>query len=347
MAPGCVACRVCQQPTGLTTATWPGVPWAGIGLVLGSLLLPWVVMSCMLKLPLFFQVRQTYVFSIQKSPETFQRRQLLAAESAQVVAVTLSGGGYRAALTHAGLLWMLDQAQVPIHMLSTVSGGSIIGAAYAAGWSPEHFKKALQATSPGLPNDLLSLSAVVSQLVNPHWGSGDIYERHFDRVYFRELTLEQTELPTLIVNVTAYRDGARVVFWKEGSFKSCDEARVRGADTQQAKTLPLARLVAASGAFPIAFEPVSISRCRYVDGGLVDNLGVEGLREYLTRAQPERYPDVLIISDLGAGMKPPRPRYKPSPLQMATHGWALAAQATQQWLYWAYTAGRYQPHDPQ
>jgi predicted acylesterase/phospholipase RssA len=43
------------------------------------------------------------------------------------VAVALSGGGYRAAITEAGLLAALDRHCVPIRYLSTVSGGSIIG----------------------------------------------------------------------------------------------------------------------------------------------------------------------------------------------------------------------------
>src|SRR5205807_425161 len=53
------------------------------------------------------------------------------------VAVTLSGGGYRAAVTEAGALWVLDQVELPIDLLSTVSGGSILGANYAMGLSPE------------------------------------------------------------------------------------------------------------------------------------------------------------------------------------------------------------------
>ena len=52
------------------------------------------------------------------------------------VAVTLSGGGYRAAVSHAGLLAGLDAHCVPVHVLSTVSGGSIAGAAYALGVPP-------------------------------------------------------------------------------------------------------------------------------------------------------------------------------------------------------------------
>ena len=48
------------------------------------------------------------------------------------VAVALSGGGYRASALHAGVLFALEEAGVSIDYLSTVSGGSIVGAAFAS-----------------------------------------------------------------------------------------------------------------------------------------------------------------------------------------------------------------------
>jgi Patatin-like phospholipase len=48
------------------------------------------------------------------------------------VGLALSGGGYRAAVMHAGVLDQLGQYGVPVTNLSTVSGGSIIGAFIAA-----------------------------------------------------------------------------------------------------------------------------------------------------------------------------------------------------------------------
>ena len=49
------------------------------------------------------------------------------------VGIALSGGGYRAALMHAGVLHALEEMHVHPTHLSTVSGGSIIGAFYAHG----------------------------------------------------------------------------------------------------------------------------------------------------------------------------------------------------------------------
>lgn len=59
------------------------------------------------------------------------------------VGIALSGGGYRAALLHAGMLHMLDSLGVPVSAISSVSGGSIIGAYYALGGDPADFLRAM------------------------------------------------------------------------------------------------------------------------------------------------------------------------------------------------------------
>ena len=246
------------------------------------------------------------------------------------VAVALSGGGYRAAVAHAGLLWALQEAKIPIHYLTTVSGGSIVGASYALGWSPRQFCDHLKRSKPGLPNDLANFLAVFKLLVVPSYGSGDTYAGHFDRVYFHGATLAATGPPVLILNTTRYADGTRVAFWP-------------GHGPPKVK---LARLVAASGAFPVAFDPVHIGHERYVDGGVVDNLGLAGLEQHFSAvagdAQIDRLiPRVLIISDEGIIPAAPRSWRKPSVPQMAIHAQKTSYFAMHKWIYSFYTAGRY------
>lgn len=60
------------------------------------------------------------------------------------VAVALSGGGYRAALVHAGVLDELSRLGVPVTNLSSVSGGSIIAAFVSRGGDPEDFVGAVR-----------------------------------------------------------------------------------------------------------------------------------------------------------------------------------------------------------
>jgi predicted acylesterase/phospholipase RssA len=224
---------------------------------------------------------QTAIIGVSRSQDG-----VAAKTSVQPVAVMLSGGGYRAAAIHAGVLWVLDEAHIPVRILSAVSGGSIIGAEYALGRTPNQFRSFLAIDRPGLPNDLFNFVHFVGNLVVPFWSTADTYEFHFDRVYFRGATLRDTHGPVLVLNATDYATGRRAAFWprKDGD-------------------VPLARLVAASAAFPIAFDPVRVAGVNsrwYSDGGVVENLGVDGLREYLAQEKDAVTPTVLLISDASA-----------------------------------------------
>lgn len=257
-----------------------------------------------------------------------ERREQIGAADASI-ALALSGGGYRAAAVHAGILSVLEEAGLPVAYLSTVSGGSIVGASYAMGLSAADFRDHLKAAKPGLPNDLINFYSVVAQLLVPGYGSGDTYARHFDRVYFRGRRLDDTGPPDLIVNATRYRDGRRRAF----------EAGQDGA-------LPLARLVAASGAFPVAFDPVRIEGERYIDGGVVENLGIAGLQQYFEsragdRNLGERLPDVLILSDASLIPEAPPSWNKPSVAQMALRAQQTSYFSMHRWIYSFYTDGAY------
>jgi predicted acylesterase/phospholipase RssA len=248
-------------------------------------------------------------------------RRLAAADA--TYAVALSGGGYRAAAVHAGVLSVLEEAGLPLEYLSTVSGGSIVGGAYAMGMSAADFRDRLAADKPGLPNDLSNFYTVFAQLFVPGYGSGDTYARHFDRVFFAGRELGGTGPPHLIINATRYVEGTRRAFWAEN-------------DADQG----LARLVAASGAFPVAFDPVVIDGERYIDGGVVENLGIAGLQQYLTE-HADDLPRVLIISDASLIPEAPAGWTKPSPLQMALRAQQTSYFAMHRWIYSFYTDGAF------
>jgi len=238
------------------------------------------------------------------------------------VAVTLSGGGYRAALIHAGFLSSLDGQCVPVHLLSTVSGGSIIGASYAMGVPPAQFARQLAEKQPGLPADVIKMVPAMRDLLFPFWGNiTATYTDHFRRVFFAETKLaELRDAPLLLLNVTDLQSGgdnAREVFFKGRA----PAARFHGKNLDE--SLEVAQIVAASGAFPGAFRPATlpwfepgadsgaglrVKERQFVDGGVIDNLGVEGLRHYLTLPREggklPAQPHLLIISDASAYLGP-------------------------------------------
>lgn len=253
------------------------------------------------------------------------------------IAVALSGGGYRAAAIHAGLLQALDERCVPIRYLTTVSGGSIIGATYALGYPPSLFKAKLLENRPGLPDDFLSMHWVFLDWFWRRWNSADTYARHFRNVFFGSKTLADTALtPQLLINATDIEedaDHAREVFYKgrHQNYPELDHAL-------------LADLVAASGAFPGAFQPKTVRWLpargsgeprtrRFVDGGVVENLGVEGLDRFRRLKIGEKLPDLTIISDASRRSRSDDLPVKVELLQLLSRSQGISYDSLHQLVY--------------
>jgi len=236
------------------------------------------------------------------------------------VAVALSGGGYRAATIHAGFLKALDEHCVPTRYLTTVSGGSIIGAYYALGYPPDSFKKMLAHETPGLPDDIANIWWASANWWLPGWSNADTYSHHLSNVFFGSRTLDDTGVtPQILVNATDLENldsnQVREVFFlgRNEQFPELDKTKV-------------ADIVAASAAFPGAFQPKRIywplgwsdeapQNRRFVDGGVVENLGYSGLARFLeiktqlrlkgqlrTLDDTALKPDLFIVSDASAAL---------------------------------------------
>jgi predicted acylesterase/phospholipase RssA len=110
----------------------------------------------------------------------------------------------------------------------------------------------------------------------------------------------------------------------------------------------LAHLVAASGAFPGAFDPVYLGDRPYIDGGVVENLGVEGLRECLNKEPAETVPTpgVLIISDVSAEPPPPPDADAPSLMSAALRADGLVYQQLHSRIFENYTGGGWNSDAP-
>ncbi|MFK7896999.1 MAG: patatin-like phospholipase family protein [Myxococcota bacterium] len=267
------------------------------------------------------------------------------------VGVALSGGGYRAAIMHAGVLAELDAMQIPVTALSTVSGGSIIGAFYAAGGAPDDFRRAIADGRMNLKRDMADVHNALRlpfPLEIPYlevslfpwfaFGRVDVQANLVDRVLLggtRMADLQPADRPRLQICATDLRSGAGVGLAADGvqlrspPYPAEERAGGRipyafdsvfrpGMDGQTR----VARMVAASGAFPGAFNAVKLRlpasesgaglesesepdsaeaperRLLLADGGIVDNWGV-GLMLDRYRGAPPGDPwrvDVMLVS---------------------------------------------------
>lgn len=238
------------------------------------------------------------------------------------VAVVLSAGGYRAAAFHAGVLGALDEGEVTIDYLSTVSGGAIVGAYYALHERPvDAFLDLLRKRPRGFRDIFL----------------GKKPADHFARVYFGDRILGDGCRLTLLIHTVAVHSGDLKIFecHPGGATAGQTDAPVRVADA-----------VAASGLIPIprVLDPVKIGESYYMDGAFRDSLGMEGLLSYLKTPAEGPRPAIILVSnatmDLEAEVEKSPP--KMSPLDPYVNGYTMLMAKARAHFFSQYT-GPYVP----
>jgi predicted acylesterase/phospholipase RssA len=102
-------------------------------------------------------------------PERTPFKSALAAQAkdgSPRIAYALSGGGYRAALFHAGVIEQLTEAGIHPSVISSVSGGSIIAAAVQSGMSPREFVSLVSSGSMNLTRELANVDRVAELIAS-------------------------------------------------------------------------------------------------------------------------------------------------------------------------------------
>lgn len=160
--------------------------------------------------------------------------------------IVLSGGGARG-VVHLGVLKALAEMGVVIDRISGTSAGSLVGALYASGLTPDQII------------DLIKKIGFM-KAVKPAWTWTGFLKmdglQQLLRQHLRVQSFEELAIP-LTVAATDIRKG-QVHYFSTGEI------------------IPA---VLASCSIPVIFNPVSINGNLYVDGGLVDNLPVKPIRE--------------------------------------------------------------------
>jgi predicted acylesterase/phospholipase RssA len=242
------------------------------------------------------------------------------------VAAALSGGGYRAAVFHAGVLTELKNQGIYVDALATVSGGSIIGSFYATGGDPAQFLSAVKSHEFNLKRELFSIihlprvvlsaripfTAIRLLPMNPVTTT-TVQASLLDRLYlggqyFNSLHTQ----PALMVCATDLVNGSAVGITAAGTVVSPVlemGRRLRPSDTEGAgvsftATLPgderLSSFVAASGAFPAALPPYAISGKPMTPEEAAEESSAERLLDALTGTR-RVFPQALLV---GRAVKP-------------------------------------------
>lgn len=230
-------------------------------------------------------------------------------------ALCLSGGGYRAMLFHAGVLWRLnDIGYLPqLKRISSVSGGSITAGVLAMNWrrldfrdqTATNFEAEVIAPIKKMASQTIDVPSVIWGVLL--WGTvGDRIASAYGKHLFGNRTLQDLpDDPRFVFNATNIQSGALWRFskpymrdWRVGEIKN--------------PTVDLATVVAASSAFPPVLSPVTLGlsprdftpnsgadlqddqyrqKITLTDGGVYDNLGLE--------TAWKRY-ETVLVSDAGA-----------------------------------------------
>jgi NTE family protein len=238
------------------------------------------------------------------------------------IALSFSGGGFRASLAALGVLRFVTDAGMlgRVRYVSSVSGGSLANGLFA------HQYERLQdgGFMPDAVDDIviapfvrtISGSSLSRTLLRNVWrtiGSKtrtDLLADTFDRWFFRGRKLEELSSQCrFIINAASVTTGVRFAFEREivGDW-------VMGRTLTKGSDLRLATAAAASAAVPGAFAPLEIKGVnfpcangrtqRLLDGGAYDNSGIEAL---------DNVKDALIVN-LNAGGLFRTGRYRGIPL---------------------------------
>lgn len=249
------------------------------------------------------------------------------------VALSLSGGGYRAMVFHVGALWRLNEAGLlqKLKRVSSVSGGSITAGVLGLHWKELDFQAGVARNFDSVVSQITKMSETsvdVGAVIGGIFLPGSISDRvakAYDRILFKGATLQDLPIqapgqaPRFVINATNVQTAA---LWR---FSRPYMGDYRVGMVQDPK-VPIATCVAASSAFPPILSPMSIqiaqpvvatkgadlSRPPYTkaavlsDGGVYDNLGLETVKRFTT----------LLVSDAGQ---------KIAPEEDPAHDWARHA----------------------
>ena len=217
------------------------------------------------------------------------------------IGLALSGGGFRAAAFHVGVLRKLRDLGLLKHvdLLSCVSGGSIVGAYLALHWGKPD---AIDQIDTYLATRSIAVGSVIGGLLDPFATRLDKLADTYDRDLYHGATLAALRHgPRLYLNTTNLATGNACYF--VAGADGAEDIVDHELGTANGTGFALSRAVAASSAFPPVFPPLRLDgdgfsrqKLDYVtltDGGVYDNLGINPTLRAANRL------DYVIVSDGG------------------------------------------------
>lgn len=177
-----------------------------------------------------------FIVSCQTAPVAVKKKE-------PKIALVLSGGSAKG-FAHVGVIRVLEQEKIPIHMIIGTSVGSLIGGLYAA--NPDSFQLEYIAFKVER-NDILDMLAI------PRLGLGQGSRlEEFVEKHVKVKRIEDTKIPFYPI-ATDLNTGETVILEKG----------------------PLSKAIRASASIPGIFTPVTFGNRMLVDGGVSNNIACD------------------------------------------------------------------------
>ena len=241
------------------------------------------------------------------------------------IAISLSGGGYRATTFHLGALSYLNELEYKgqnmlqrVTVLSTISGGTLTGVMFALYLAKgRSFEQCYQKLYDLLAEDKL-LERAFEKLNNTQdWRDNnkskdlinafsEVYNEYFyENEHFKTLFDDNpSHLKDVIFGATEFTTGIQFRFTENDDKGKFGNGNINLPD-HVAANFRLGDAAAASSCFPGGFEPLNMTKDF---AGIIDNQGIEGVQLAERRhsnSSDQSYIGTYIISDVaGKTMAP-------------------------------------------
>lgn len=195
------------------------------------------------------------------------------------IGVALSGGGMRG-IAHAGVLKALEDNGIKIDIIGGTSAGSMVASLYAVGYKPEEIFECFKENSSRiLGKERFKLIKGIRNLVSKKMqGMGFKNGENIEKVY-NELSMNKNidkisniKMPIVIPTVDI-KDS------KEYIFTNYIPQMGLSNDKEYISEIGIGEAVRASSSFPAVFNPCTIEKHAFIDGGALDNVPVEEVRK--------------------------------------------------------------------
>lgn len=194
------------------------------------------------------------------------------------IGVALSGGGIRG-IAHAGVLKALKENNIKVDIIGGTSAGGMVASLYAMGFEPEQthelFKKYAKEIigTKHLPliSKLLHFS-FSKKITLTGFNNGEAIEKIYDKVA-KEQGIEkisQIQMP-LVIPTVDIMNPKEYIFTNNIPINAEDKSKY-------IKDITVGKAVRASSSFPAVFMPCRIKDYAFMDGGVLDNVPVQEVR---------------------------------------------------------------------